>query len=152
MYSVTIDKMYLVQAMIVRLPSADIPPNFIEQSHGFHKWITVSLMLSWCAIMAVKFSFLFLFRKLIDRIRPSIIYWWVVVAFNIVVLGYGISVYYVACPYYNDPRARMLSYRNPKTQTADTEPSPVFLTFWYSKDHAALSGTNNFGSSGRLTE
>ena len=101
MYSVTVDKMYLVQALSIGLPSADIPPDFIQQSVDFHKWITITLMLAWCAIMAVKFSFLFLFRKLIDRIRPLIIYWWVVTAFNIIVLGYGVSVYYVACPYYN---------------------------------------------------
>ena len=99
-----IDKMYLVLALTTKLPTAEIPPDFLEQSYDFHKWITITLMLSWSAIMAAKFSFLFLFRKLIDRIKPLTMYWWVVTVFNIAVLGYGVSVYYLACPYYYDPR------------------------------------------------
>lgn len=103
-YSVTVEKMYLVQAFSINLPGAEIPPDLLQQLYDFHKWITVSLMLAWCAIMAVKFSFLFLFRKLIDRVQPLVIYWWAVTAFNVVVLGYGLSVYYVACPYYGSPK------------------------------------------------
>ncbi|KAG7009687.1 short-chain dehydrogenase [Physcia stellaris] len=104
LYTMAIDKMYLVLALTTKLPNAEIPPDFLEQSYDFHKWITITLMLSWSAIMAVKFSFLFLFRKLIDRIKPLTMYWWVVTVFNIAVLGYGVSVYYLACPYYYDPR------------------------------------------------
>lgn len=107
LYSVTIDKLYLVQAMAVQLPNAEIPPDFLQQSYDFHKWNTVCLMLAWCAIMAAKFCFLFFFRKLIDRIQTLVIYWWAVTAFNVVVLGYGLSIYYVACPYFNDPRMCM---------------------------------------------
>lgn len=106
MYTVTVDKMYLAQALVVGLPGAQIPADFLEQVYGFHKWITVTLMLAWCAIMAVKFSFLFLFRKLIDRIPRLIVYWWVVTIFNVAVLGYGVSVYYVACPYYSNVELR----------------------------------------------
>ena len=117
MFSVTIDKMYLVQALVFGVPGADIPPDILQQSYKFHKWITVTLMLAWCAIMAVKFSFLFFFRKLIERLRPMIIYWWVVTAFNVAILGYGIAVYYVACPYYNDPRLRTSNrHGHPQTQ------------------------------------
>ncbi|KAL8724939.1 MAG: hypothetical protein Q9181_006608 [Wetmoreana brouardii] len=54
--------------------------------------------------MAVKFSFLFLFRKLIDRIPPLITYWWFVIAFNIVAFGYGLSTYFLICPRFNDPK------------------------------------------------
>lgn len=124
MYSLTVDKMYLVQAFSIGLPGADIPPDFLQQSYDFHKWITVSLMLAWCAIIAVKFSFLFLFWKLIDRLQPLVIYWWVVTAFNIVVLGYGVSVYYVACPYYNDPNV-CTSNKHQKWRIADAMPSSM---------------------------
>lgn len=54
--------------------------------------------------MAVKFSFLALFRRLIDRITPLIRYWYVVVAFNLAVTGYGASVYVIACPHFSGPK------------------------------------------------
>ena len=104
MYSVTIDKMYLILALSTHLPGAKIPPDPLQQAYGFHKWVTIVLMLAWSAIMAVKFSFLFLFKKLIDRIKPMMIYWWVITVFNVIVLGYGLAVYYVSCPYYEDPK------------------------------------------------
>ena len=107
LYSVTIDKLYLVQAFAVGLPNADIPPDLLQQSYDLHKWIIICLILAWCAIMAVKLCFLFLFRKLIDRIQPLVIYWWVVTAYNVVVFGYGVSVYYVICPSFGDPRMCM---------------------------------------------
>jgi heme/copper-type cytochrome/quinol oxidase subunit 2 len=100
MYSVTIDRMYLAEAVAVGLPGVDLPPDFLQQAFDFQKWVTITLTLLWCAVMAVKFSFLFFFRKLIDRIRPLIIYWWVVTVFNVAVLGYGSTVYYLACPHY----------------------------------------------------
>lgn len=105
-YAVTIDKAYLAEALTFPLADADVPPDFLQQTYDYHKWITVTLMLVWCAVMALKFSFLFLFRKLIDRIRPLIIYWYIVTTFNIAVLGFGVSVYYVSCPYYYSPKSR----------------------------------------------
>ena len=107
---VTVDRMYLVEAWILGLPGADTPSDFLHHATDFPKWATVALTLSWCAIMAVKFSFLFLFRRLIDRIKPLIIYWWVVTAFNVVVLGYGVCVFYVACPSHHDSRMRMSTW------------------------------------------
>lgn len=100
LYLITIDKMYLAEALTLDLSSAYLPPDFLQQIFDFQKWITITLMLIWCAIMAVKFSFLFLFWKLIDLIRPLVTYWWVVTVYNVAVLGFGVSVYYLACPYY----------------------------------------------------
>ncbi|KAF1345620.1 hypothetical protein EJ07DRAFT_160596 [Lizonia empirigonia] len=55
--------------------------------------------------MAVKFSFMFFFKKLIGRLPTLTIYWWIIFAYNVIVLGYGASVYYVVCPYSGgDPR------------------------------------------------
>ena len=141
MYSVTVDRMYLVQALLNGL-LADIPPDFLQQSYDFHKWITVSLMLAWCAIMAVKFSFLFLFRKLIDRIRPLVIYWWVVTAFNVIVLGYGLSIYYITCPYYDDPRA-CTSAEIFRPHITNTVVSAMFFRARHSKVDAPFSSTND---------
>lgn len=75
LHSRAIDTMYLVQAVTTGMAGADMPPDFLQRSYEFHKWITITLMLAWSAIMAIKFSFLFLFRKLIDRIQYFVVHW-----------------------------------------------------------------------------
>ncbi|KAH8701391.1 hypothetical protein GQ44DRAFT_664913 [Phaeosphaeriaceae sp. PMI808] len=104
MYREVIDRMYLVVSLQTGVKGVIPPDNWLEVSHQFHKWVTVCLMLSWCVVMAVKFSFLFFFKRLIDRIQSLCIYWWAVTIYNIGVLGYGVSVYYIGCPYYFDIR------------------------------------------------
>lgn len=76
-------------------------PQDLNRIFEFRKLVTASLILTWVAMMAVKFSFLALFRRLIDRIPPLIKYWRVIVAFNIAVTAYGASVYVVACPHFS---------------------------------------------------
>jgi hypothetical protein len=104
---VTLDNMYLGEAFITvssKDPGqvVDLPSDFIERIFRFKILITPQGMLAHAAVMGVKFNFLFLFRKLIVRTKRVLnYYWWFVVIFNIGVLGYGISVYYIGCPYYN---------------------------------------------------
>ena len=93
-----IDKMYLVGATQSDPPGIELPSDFIEEAFVFQKFVTVALILTWCSIVSVKFSYLFLFKKLIDRIRPMIIYWWFVAVFNATISLYGASVYIAACP------------------------------------------------------
>ena len=101
MYSLAINDMYFEEALITNLPGVHIPADPLQDANAFHKWATIILMLCWCAIMAVKFSFLFFFRKLINLIPPLILYWWIVVFLNIAVFGYGIAVQYLSCPYFS---------------------------------------------------
>ena len=54
--------------------------------------------LIWATVVLAKFSFLFLFKKLIDSIRNLKIYWWFVFVANLAVFGYGFSVDYMWCP------------------------------------------------------
>lgn len=122
LYSVSLDELYLVQAIAVKLPNAEIPPDFLQQSYDWQKWMIICLILAWCAIMAVKFCFLFLFRRLIDRLQPLVTYWWAVTAFNVIVLGYGVSVYLASCPYFGNPRM-CTSNKDPKPQISNTVPS-----------------------------
>ncbi|KAI4237997.1 MAG: hypothetical protein L6R40_005808 [Gallowayella cf. fulva] len=113
MYSVTLDKLYQIQVLSAQLPIAlsfglDIEeisrnPDFLQQTYQYLKWISVNQTLAWCSVVSVKFSFLSLFRRLIDRMPPLITYWWFVVAFNVVAFGYGLSTYFLICPHYNDP-------------------------------------------------
>ena len=93
-----IDEMYLVGASEAGIPGLEFPPDFLDQSYDFHKMVTVALILTWCSIVSVKFSYLFLFKKLINRMRALVIYWWLVVAFNGVISAYGAAVYIAACP------------------------------------------------------
>ena len=96
-----INNMYITEAMTyapTRFPNS---PQDLGRSFEFRKLATASLILTWMAMMAVKFSFLALFRRLIDRIPPLIKYWRVVVLFNLAVTAYGATVYIVACPYFS---------------------------------------------------
>ncbi|KAL8683839.1 MAG: hypothetical protein Q9186_000182 [Xanthomendoza sp. 1 TL-2023] len=114
MYAVTLDKMYRIQALSAALPIAlsfgfDVKAIsgdgvFLQQAYEYLKWITVNQTLAWSSVFAVKFSFLFLFRRLIERLPRLIIYWWLVVAFNVVAFGYGLLTYFLICPHYNDPK------------------------------------------------
>ena len=58
--------MYEMEAAIFSLSHAQLSPNLIEDGFYFGKVVIVALMMSWCSIASVKFSFLVLFRKLID--------------------------------------------------------------------------------------
>jgi len=99
------NKMYLVESLLFKVPNLQLPPDWIQQSFDYQKFVAISLILTWLSIVSVKFSFLFLFRKLIDRVRYMVIYWWVVVIFNLAVAGYGASVYILACPWFYSIKA-----------------------------------------------
>ena len=53
--------------------------------------------LLWTCIFAVKFAYLTFFRQLVDRVRPLVIYWRVVVGVTIVSYPICILSIYVAC-------------------------------------------------------
>lgn len=95
-----IDKMYLVGASEAGAQGVVYPVDFAEEAFDFGKFATAALILTWCSIASVKFSYLFIFRKLIDRVRPMLVYWWVAVVYNVLICMYGASVYVASCPYY----------------------------------------------------
>lgn len=101
-----INKMYLVGAAVVEIPGLVLPPDFLLQAWEFEKLAAVALILTWCSIVSVKFSYLFLFKKLISRMRPMIIYWWFAAVFNAIISAYGVTVYIAACPYFYSQRSR----------------------------------------------
>lgn len=95
-----VDDLFLVEALEGNTIPADLPVDFLQQVFDFEKLVVGALVLTWCAIISVKFSYLFLFRKLIDRIRPMVIYWWVAVIFNALISIYGIVIYAAIRPWY----------------------------------------------------
>ena len=97
-----VDRMYLVEASESRIPGIELPPDIMGQAYEFQILLYIALMLTWCSIVAVKFSYLFLFKKLIDGLRPMVVYWWLVVVFNGIISAYGATVYIATCPkFYN---------------------------------------------------
>ena len=98
---INMDNMYLTEALTYAPTRVAFLPQDLNSVFEFRKLVTASLILTWVAMMAVKFSFLALFRRLIDRIPPLIKYWRVVVLFNLAVTGYGASVYVIACPHFS---------------------------------------------------
>jgi len=106
MYWQIMDRMYLIVALQRGVPGVIPPPDWMQVSFHFHKWVTICGMLAWACVVAVKFSFLYFFKKLIDRLPALNYYWWFVVVFNIACLGYGIAIWYIGCPYFFDPRER----------------------------------------------
>ena len=121
MYSLTIDKMYLVEASTTNLPGIELPTDLLQEVTAFRRWVSAVDTLCWCAIMAVKFSFLVLFRRLIQGIKSLMVYWRVVTLFNIGTLGYGVLVCFVLCPHFSGVGSRKLS-DNPESTDINLKP------------------------------
>lgn len=100
----SMDMLYVFEALAFQVPNLQLPPDWRQRTFDLHKMTTIVFMLAWCSIASVKFSFLFLFRRLIDRLPNLMIYWWVVVIFNAVVAVYGAAICILTCPYYYDDR------------------------------------------------
>lgn len=102
------------------LPDATIGPNFLEDTFYYQKMSAAALVLTWCSLVSAKFCFLCLFRKLVERIRPMVIYWWIATIFNTAVSAYGVTVYIAACPYFNTLRiGKCLPYAGPSISAGD---------------------------------
>ncbi|KAB8218830.1 hypothetical protein BDV33DRAFT_205057 [Aspergillus novoparasiticus] len=109
MYIEVVDRMYLVFALSKGMRGVSIPSDIVEVAYLFHLWSDVCLLISWCAFSAVKLSFLFFFRKLIDRMRTWQLYWWAILIYTVCVLIYGSLIFFVSCPYFFDPRENQCS-------------------------------------------
>ncbi|KAJ4290922.1 hypothetical protein N0V90_010118 [Kalmusia sp. IMI 367209] len=96
--------MYMLVGLRAGVPGIIPPENMLQESYDLHKWLTVVLMFVWSTLAAVRLSFLLFFKRLIGQVQSLNIFWWITVVFNISSLGCGIVLYFVSCPYYNDPR------------------------------------------------
>ena len=73
-----ISSLYLLEALLTRSPNVIIPSDIVEHIARLHRLEMTFTVLSYTAIFAVKFSFLFLFKALIHNVCKMTIYWWVV--------------------------------------------------------------------------
>jgi len=120
MYDRILNDMYLVRALEDQMPDVIPPGNppgnmqaLLRLTNDFHNWGTAMFMLNWSSILAAKFTFLAFFWKLIDRIEKLKMYWWVAFVLNVVFCVYGMPVYILSCPYFNDPERIMQCNNGP---------------------------------------
>lgn len=85
---------------------APLPSDFIEQAFRSQKYNTLAMVLTWTSIVCVKFSYLFLFKRLITRLPYMVGYWWFTAGYNAIISIYGATVYGIACPYFYSFKAR----------------------------------------------
>jgi hypothetical protein len=106
-----IDSMYETEAVVFGLltPSPADMAAFVKRSVRYRKFSATSLILMWCSICSVKLSFLMLFKKLIRHMPSLTKYWWFTLVFNILVTGYGVAVYVLACPYFGESKMKETS-------------------------------------------
>lgn len=91
----------MAEAFIIIPGSADIPPDFLIRISKLHRISTALIILSYTAICAVKFSFLFFFRILVRRIPGMLKYWRLVVVITVIAWVTGSIGAVFPCPYYD---------------------------------------------------
>ncbi|KAG4437710.1 hypothetical protein IFR05_006793 [Cadophora sp. M221] len=101
------DDMMFVEGMLTGGASffREIPDNWQQIAYRYQRNVAVTCLLTWAAIVSVKLSFLFFFKRLLDRMHSMLVYWYIVLAFSLAVSAYGFSVYIVPCPYFFDARS-----------------------------------------------
>lgn len=99
---VILDSMYMTEALVFGHIQIAFTFDLVKQALFYRKVSAAALTLMWFSICSVKFSFLALFKRLI-RQRPGMIkFWWLTLAFNILVTVYGATVYTASCPYFRE--------------------------------------------------
>ena len=79
----------------VQMPSS----NWVQyQLKGIRIYISAVAMLV-ATLLAVKFSFLFLFRRLFWHLDKIMIWWWCVLSFTISSATIVVSFYFIYCPH-----------------------------------------------------
>lgn len=92
-----ISVIYQMAQLSLEPPKPDSPTDLFRLIGRYQKIIFAFVTLSWAAIFAAKFSYLFFFRHLIHRIRPLVIYWRVVITFTIMAAILSMLQNFIAC-------------------------------------------------------
>lgn len=104
---VSLEVMYMAEAYIT-IPDSVKLADLECQLLRLHKITVAFIILSYTAICAVKFSFLFFLRILVRRIPRMLIFWRVVVVITFIVWVAGSIAAVIHCPYY-DTRSTSMS-------------------------------------------
>lgn len=99
-----INSMYMIEAMITHKPDAEMPKDVIARALEFHKMVETALTLAWTCVFAIKFSFLFFFRSLTDKVCTFNTYWWSVSVLTVIIWIGGILGFWLPCPWFTGTR------------------------------------------------
>jgi len=81
----------------------------IDRIQRYRMLSAVSLNLLCLSISCVKLCFLAFFKKLIRQMPTMITFWWVVLAFNVIVIIYGIIIDVSFCPFSKETQMNQAS-------------------------------------------
>jgi hypothetical protein len=128
-----IDQLYLIKALMFRLPGLVVPVDIAAQAEHYHRYVSASLMLLWTAVCSAKFSFLCFIHQIIRGQEGRLKAWWLVVTvFCGVVSLYGGSTYIMTCPWFDFARSSKCSLLSVAFQVLTTFPCvPALLPFVY---------------------
>lgn len=88
--------------------------DVLEKRMGWGQRMAFTFIaLTWTAIYSVKFSFLWFFRHLIDRVAYMPIYWRVVAGVTVVGFGFCVVEIAIGCPWFDGSSRKCSSFANP---------------------------------------
>ncbi|KAH7418055.1 hypothetical protein BKA64DRAFT_716848 [Cadophora sp. MPI-SDFR-AT-0126] len=102
-----IDDMMFIGALITGTAhiNGDNSGSWKQRAFRYQEIVVIACILTWVAIISVKMSFLFLFKRLLGRMETMLVYWYFVLIFTLAISAYGFLVYILPCPYFYDERS-----------------------------------------------
>lgn len=88
---------YFAQSLTATNGAGESLAVIVEKIERFQKEFKAFLVVTWAMIFLVKFSFLFFFRRIIDRLTNIIFYWKVVIVINVMIFGFAVSDGFIVC-------------------------------------------------------
>ena len=75
------------------------PPNFVQEIEHAASQAQIAELLCWTTIFSIKFSFLFYFRALVNRLHKMEVWWWFTFAVFIPITAIIIPGPFIVCPH-----------------------------------------------------
>ncbi len=75
------------------------PPDFLQESEHAATHAFAANLLCWTTIFSIKFSFLFYFRALVNRLYKMEVWWWFTLAVFIPITAMVIPGAFIVCPH-----------------------------------------------------
>ena len=74
-------------------------PNFLQSVENAATHAQIAQLLCWITIFSIKFSFLFYFRALVNRLYKMEIWWWCTLVMLVPTAAISIAGSFIACPH-----------------------------------------------------
>lgn len=87
------------EAEVVIEGKAPPPPDFIRRLDNAATYASIAELLCWTTIFSIKFSFLFYFRALVNRLYKMEVLWWLTLAVLVPTAAISIVGTFIVCPH-----------------------------------------------------